>query len=314
MFPRARPVVPRRLHSARRAAAAAQLGDADTVLLAFVASVPLVFLFAFVQPGGAGVAGVTVTLLGARRGSASRSPTRSCCAISRTAAGSSCSYSSRRSSGTPAPTWAEAARLAQARAVDLAEQDRRGADHRDRGRHARGLVRRALPGLAQRRRRPAARRGGRDSRADRRPLRELRQARGGDQGLRDASSGRTAAPWTGWTRRCSPSSPGTTSGTGCSEGSKRSSSPGAAPTRAQLATSVWFAAVSGIGKSFGRASSPGGKSRLDAVAGSHQEPVLDPGLELRVPLCAGPVLPAQRVPGEPGAAAPDLTNDGRRGR
>jgi phosphatidate cytidylyltransferase len=65
MFPRARPVVLGGFLALAGLTAAAGWGDADTVLLAFVASIPLIFLFAFVQPGGAGVAGVCISLLGA---------------------------------------------------------------------------------------------------------------------------------------------------------------------------------------------------------------------------------------------------------
>jgi phosphatidate cytidylyltransferase len=43
---------------------AAQAGDADTVLLAFVACVPLVFLLCVVQPRHSGMPGVSVTMLG----------------------------------------------------------------------------------------------------------------------------------------------------------------------------------------------------------------------------------------------------------
>ncbi|MEA2268948.1 MAG: phosphatidate cytidylyltransferase [Solirubrobacteraceae bacterium] len=43
---------------------AAQVGDADTVLLAFVACVPLVFLLCIAQPRHSGMPGVAVTLLG----------------------------------------------------------------------------------------------------------------------------------------------------------------------------------------------------------------------------------------------------------
>ncbi len=64
MFPRARPVVLGGFVALAGLVTAAALGDAATVLLVFVACVPLVFLFAFVQPGGSGVAGVTITLLG----------------------------------------------------------------------------------------------------------------------------------------------------------------------------------------------------------------------------------------------------------
>lgn len=64
MFPRARPVVFGGFVALAGLIAAAALGDSSTVLLAFVACVPVVFLLAFVQPGGAGVAGVTITLFG----------------------------------------------------------------------------------------------------------------------------------------------------------------------------------------------------------------------------------------------------------
>ncbi len=64
LFPRARPVVLGGFLALAGVIAAAALGDATTVLLAFVACMPLIFLFAFVQPGGAGVAGVTITMLG----------------------------------------------------------------------------------------------------------------------------------------------------------------------------------------------------------------------------------------------------------
>ncbi len=64
LFPRARPVVLGGFLALGGVIAAAALGDAATVLLAFVACMPLIFLFAFVQPGGAGVAGVTITMLG----------------------------------------------------------------------------------------------------------------------------------------------------------------------------------------------------------------------------------------------------------
>ncbi len=43
---------------------AAHLGDADTVLLAFVATIPLVFLLGVAQRGHAGAPGVSITVLG----------------------------------------------------------------------------------------------------------------------------------------------------------------------------------------------------------------------------------------------------------
>lgn len=64
MFPRARPVVLGGFVALAGLVAAAQAGDASSVLLLLVASIPLIFLFSFLQPGGAGLAGITVTLLG----------------------------------------------------------------------------------------------------------------------------------------------------------------------------------------------------------------------------------------------------------
>src|SRR3954447_6240867 len=43
---------------------AAQLGDRETILLAFVACLPVVFVVAVNQPGGAGAPGISVTVLG----------------------------------------------------------------------------------------------------------------------------------------------------------------------------------------------------------------------------------------------------------
>ena len=64
MFPRARPAVFGGVVGLAGLIGAAALGDATTVLLAFVCCVPVVFLLSFVQPGGAGVAGVTLALFG----------------------------------------------------------------------------------------------------------------------------------------------------------------------------------------------------------------------------------------------------------
>lgn len=64
MFPRARPVIFGGLLAIAGLIAAAALGDSSTVLLAYVASIPLIFLLALVQPGGAGVPGITITFFG----------------------------------------------------------------------------------------------------------------------------------------------------------------------------------------------------------------------------------------------------------
>lgn len=64
MFERARPVIFGAILGVAGLAAAALLGDASSVLLALVCCVPVVFLFGLLQPGGAGVAGVTIALFG----------------------------------------------------------------------------------------------------------------------------------------------------------------------------------------------------------------------------------------------------------
>ena len=98
---------------------------------------------------------------------------------------------------------------------DLAQQDARGARLRDRRRHARGLVRRPLPGLARRLERAAARRRRSGSSAPLGDLFESKVKR--DAGDKDAGTlfGPTAARSTGSTPRSSRSSPGTTCGWRC---------------------------------------------------------------------------------------------------
>ena len=62
MFERARPVVFGGLLCIAGLIVAAVLGDASTVLLALVCCVPVIFLLGLLQPGGTGVAGVTIAL------------------------------------------------------------------------------------------------------------------------------------------------------------------------------------------------------------------------------------------------------------
>jgi phosphatidate cytidylyltransferase len=64
MFERARPVVFGGVLGMAGLVAAAALGDSGTVLPALVACVPVVFLLGLAQPGGTGVAGVTLALFG----------------------------------------------------------------------------------------------------------------------------------------------------------------------------------------------------------------------------------------------------------
>lgn len=62
MFERARPVIFGAFLGAAGLIVAALLGQPETVLLALVCCVPAVFLFGLLQPGGSGVAGVTIAL------------------------------------------------------------------------------------------------------------------------------------------------------------------------------------------------------------------------------------------------------------
>ena len=64
MYERARPVVFGTIVSVAGLIAAAALGDTTSVLMALVASVPVVFLLGLMQPRGTGVAGVAVALFG----------------------------------------------------------------------------------------------------------------------------------------------------------------------------------------------------------------------------------------------------------
>src|SRR3954451_7158436 len=64
MFARARPVRLAGFAGYLGLLAAASLGDRETILLAFVACIPLVFVLAVNQRGGAGAPGISVTVLG----------------------------------------------------------------------------------------------------------------------------------------------------------------------------------------------------------------------------------------------------------
>jgi phosphatidate cytidylyltransferase len=64
MFERARPVRLAGFAGLVGLLAAASLGDRDTILLAFMACIPLVFLVAANQAGGAGAPGISVTVFG----------------------------------------------------------------------------------------------------------------------------------------------------------------------------------------------------------------------------------------------------------
>src|SRR3954447_1524464 len=64
MFARARPARLAGLVGYLGLLAAASLGDRETILLAFVACLPIVFLVAVNQAGGAGAPGISVTVLG----------------------------------------------------------------------------------------------------------------------------------------------------------------------------------------------------------------------------------------------------------
>jgi phosphatidate cytidylyltransferase len=64
MFERARPVRLAGFIGFLGLLAAASLGDRETILLAFVACLPVVFVFAVNQRGGAGAPGISVTVLG----------------------------------------------------------------------------------------------------------------------------------------------------------------------------------------------------------------------------------------------------------
>lgn len=64
MYDRARPAVLGGIVGAAGLLVAARLGDGGSVLLAFVAAIPVVFLLGLAQPRRAGVAGLTVTIFG----------------------------------------------------------------------------------------------------------------------------------------------------------------------------------------------------------------------------------------------------------
>jgi phosphatidate cytidylyltransferase len=64
MYERARPVVFGAIVGVGGLIAAAALGDTTSVLMAFAACVPVVFLLGMLQPRGTGVAGLTVALFG----------------------------------------------------------------------------------------------------------------------------------------------------------------------------------------------------------------------------------------------------------
>ena len=101
-------------------------------------------------------------------------------------------------------------RQPQDHAEPLTEQDPRGDDRRLRHRHDGLLVRRPLPGLALRDRRPDDGRRRRRPRPDGRPLRVDDQARPRRSRTRGPSSAPTAVCSTASTRSSSRSSPGTT--------------------------------------------------------------------------------------------------------
>ena len=197
------------------------------------------------QPGGAGVAGVTIALfglvwigLGLRpRGAAARVAARR--RDRRARPRRDVHRRQRRLLRRPRD------RAPAAGAGDLAEQDGRGPAHRHRRGDRRRLVRRALPGLAERHRRAAARRRRGADRAARRPVRELRQARGRARRTPVASSAPTAGRSTASTPCCSRSSPATTSGRRCSR-PQRSVRTGAQPASAHRPRSVWLATRSGM--------------------------------------------------------------------
>jgi phosphatidate cytidylyltransferase len=64
MYDRARPAVLGGMVAVAGVMAAAHLGGAPSVLLAFVASIPVIFLLGLAQPRRAGVAGITVAIFG----------------------------------------------------------------------------------------------------------------------------------------------------------------------------------------------------------------------------------------------------------
>ena len=124
------PVAPGRLHGAIALLVAAHLGGQASVLGAFVACVPWVFLLCLLQPRHAGAPGVAVTMLGltldrpglrARRAAARPAPRRR---DRHRRAGGDVHRRHRR-----LPRRARVGHAAPG-AVDLAQQDARGAGHR----------------------------------------------------------------------------------------------------------------------------------------------------------------------------------------
>ncbi len=64
MFDRARPVMFGAVVGVAGLVIAAQVGQASSVLLAFVAAIPVVFIIGLRQPGGVGAPGITLTIFG----------------------------------------------------------------------------------------------------------------------------------------------------------------------------------------------------------------------------------------------------------
>ena len=163
---------------------AAQAGDRATVLLAFVACVPVVFLLCLAQPRPAGMPGVSVTMLGLTwvglalaHGVMLRDLEHGNAIVINVLVGTFVGDSGAYLGGRMLGVRKLAPSISPNKTVE-------GLLGRVRGRHRRGLVRRAVRGLAQRRRRADPRRGDRRRRAARRPVRELPQARRRREGHR----------------------------------------------------------------------------------------------------------------------------------
>ena len=194
---------------------AAHLGDQATVLGAFVACVPWVFLLCLLQPRHAGAPGVAVTMLGlawiglafAHAVLLRDLPHGDGIVIDvlvGTFIGDTGAYLGGRALGTRrlAPSISPNKTI-EGLAIGFA------------GRRRRGVAGRALPGLAERLARADPRRGGRARR--RRSATSSSPTSSATPGRRTpgACSAPTAARWIASTPRCSRWSPGSTSGTRC---------------------------------------------------------------------------------------------------
>ena len=213
MYERAHPVRLAGFIGARRACCSRRsTAPSSRSCWSAVAALPVVFGLTLLQPAPERRRRWRSRCSGST-GSASRSPTRCCCAACPTGwaividvlvgtfLGDTGAYLGGRMFG----------RRPLAPRISP-EQDRRGPRDRDAVRGAGRVDRRALPGMAARHPRARARPRRRAGGAGRRPVRVVRQARGRHARTRAGCSAPTAARSTASTRCCSRRSSATTSG------------------------------------------------------------------------------------------------------